>query len=146
MGNIVFYFSGTGNSLKVAKSLAKELGDCEIISMTKPYNLTKKYDSIGFVYPVYFWGLPKRVIEFVENMNLDNNKNSYYYSIATYGGLAGNAVYQLYELLFNKYNIKLNYGRTLKMFANYIVAYNMSENIEKIQQARIKNLFQLLIQ
>ena len=38
MGNIVFYFSGTGNSLKVAKSLAKELDDCEIISMTKSYN------------------------------------------------------------------------------------------------------------
>ena len=144
MGNIVFYFSGTGNSLKVAKSLAKELDNCEIISMTKPYNLTKEYDNIGFVYPVYFWGLPKRVIEFVENMNLDNNKNSYYYSIATYGGLAGNAVYQLYELLFNKYNIKLNYGRTLKMFANYIVAYNMSGKIEKITKSSDKKLVSIV--
>ena len=144
MGNIVFYFSGTGNSLKVAKSLAKELDNCEIISMTKPYNLTKEYDNIGFVYPVYFWGLPKRVIEFVENMNLDNNKNSYYYSIATYGGLAGNAVYQLYELLFNKYNIKLNYGRTLKMFANYVVAYNMSEKIEKITKSSDEKLVSIV--
>jgi len=54
MGNIVFYFSGTGNSLKVAKNLAKELDDCEIISMSKTYNLAKEYDRIGFVYPVYF--------------------------------------------------------------------------------------------
>jgi ferredoxin len=144
MGNIVFYFSGTGNSLKVAKSLAQELDDGEIISMTKSYHLTKEYDSIGFVYPVYFWGLPKRVIEFVENMNLDNNKNAYYYSIATYGGLAGNAVYQLYELLFNRHHIKLNYGRTLKMFANYVVVYNMSEKIEKITAASDKKLVSII--
>jgi ferredoxin len=144
MGNMVFYFSGTGNSLKVAKSLAKELDDCEIISMTKSYNLTKEYDGIGFVYPVYFWGLPKRVIEFIENVNLDNNKNTYYYSIATYGGLAGNAVYQLYELLFNRHNIKLNYGRTLRMFANYVVAYNMSEKIEKITAGSDKKLVSII--
>jgi len=144
MGNIVFYFSGTGNSLKVAKNLAKELDDCEIISMAKPYNLTKKYERIGFVYPVYFWGLPKRVIEFIENMNLDNNKNAYYYSIATYGGLAGNAVYQFYELLFNRHKIKLNYGRTLRMFANYVVAYNMSENIEKITASSNKKLVSII--
>jgi len=144
MGNMVFYFSGTGNSLKVAKNLAKELDDCEIISMTKSYNLTKEYDRIGFVYPVYFWGMPKRVIEFIKNMNFDNNKNTYYYSIATYGGLAGNAVYQLYELLFNRHNIKLNYGRTLKMFANYIVAYNMSENIEKVTASSDKKLVSII--
>jgi len=144
MGNIVFYFSGTGNSLKATKSLAKELDNCEIISMTKPYNLTKEYDSIGFVYPVYFWGLPKRVIEFIQNMNFDNNKNTYYYAIATYGGLAGNAVYQLYELLFNKHKIKLNYGRTLRMFANYVVAYNMSDKIEKITASSNKKLVTII--
>jgi flavodoxin len=54
MENIVFYFSGTGNSLKVAKTLAKELGNCEIVSMAGvgKYSLTKQYDTIGFVYPV----------------------------------------------------------------------------------------------
>ncbi|GHU11534.1 hypothetical protein FACS1894151_11230 [Spirochaetia bacterium] len=95
MESIVFYFSGTGNSLKVAKSFSKELENCEIISMTKPYILTKQYDSIGFVYPTYFWGLPKRVIEFIENVNLDNNRNAYFYSVTTYGGDVGNAVYQM---------------------------------------------------
>jgi flavodoxin len=65
MGNIVFYFSGTGNSLKVAKAISKELENCEIVSMSGPFDLTKTYDSVGFVYPTYFWGLPKRVIEFV---------------------------------------------------------------------------------
>ena len=140
MENIVFYFSGTGNSLKVAKNIAKELGNCEIISMAKIFNLTKKYDSIGFVYPAYFWGLPKKVIEFVEKINLDNNSGAYFYSIVTYGGSAGNALYQLYELLLKRHGIKLNYGKKLRMFANYVVVYNMSENIDKITKHSNKQL------
>ena len=134
MENIVFYFSGTGNCLKVAKTIVKELGNGEIISMAKPgkYNLLKQYDTIGFVYPTYFWGLPKKVIDFIENLNVNNNKNTYYYSITTYGGSAGNALYQLYELLFNRHNIKINYGQKLQMFSNYVIIYDMSEKIDEI--------------
>jgi hypothetical protein len=33
--NVVFYFSGTANCLKVAKTIANELGNTEIISMAK---------------------------------------------------------------------------------------------------------------
>jgi len=130
--NIIFYFSGTGNSLYAAKSISKELENCEIIPMIKPFSSIKQYDSVGFIYPTYYWGMPKRVIEFAENLKLNNNKNTYYYSIATYGGLAGNAVCQMYELLLNRHGIKLNYGKALKMFSNYVVAYDMSENVDKI--------------
>ena len=31
--NIIYVFTGTGNSLKVAKDIAVALSDCEIISM-----------------------------------------------------------------------------------------------------------------
>jgi flavodoxin len=106
MENIVFYFSGTGNSLKVAKTVSKGLGNGEIVSMARPFDLTKKYNSIGFVYPTYFWGLPKKVIEFIENINLDNNRDAYYNSISTFGGSPRNPVYQLHELFRNKHSIK----------------------------------------
>jgi ferredoxin/flavodoxin len=144
MENIVFYFSGTGNSLKVAKNLSKELKNCEIVSMTKPFNFTKQYDSIGFVYPTYFCGLPKKVIEFIENINLDNNKNAYYYSITTYGGAVGNAIYQLYGLLLNRHGIKLHYGNKLQMFSNYIVLYDMSEKINEIIENSNKKLIPII--
>ncbi|MDR0386966.1 MAG: EFR1 family ferrodoxin [Treponema sp.] len=144
MENIIFFFSGTGNSLKVAKDIAKEIENCKIVSMVKPYGFTKQYDSIGFIYPTYFWGLPKKVIEFIENIKLDNNKNAYYYSITTYGGSAGNAVYQLYELLLNKHGIKLNYGQKLQMFSNYVVIYDMSEKINKITEKSSEKLIPII--
>ena len=134
MENIVFYFSGTGNCLKVAKTIVNDLGSGEIVSMARQdnYALKKQYDTIGFVYPTYFWGLPKKIIEFVEALNIATKQNAYYYSIATFGGIPGNAVCQLYDLLLKKHNIKLSYGQKLKMFANYVVAYDMSEKVEKI--------------
>jgi ferredoxin len=136
MSNIVFYFSGTGNCLSVAKTIANELGNCEIVSMAKPgnYSLTKKYDTIGFVYPVYFFGLPKKSIEFIKNLNLGDNKNSYFYAIATCGASAGYAVYQTHELLKKNHDVKLNYGIKLKMFSNYVVLYNMKKNVDMITQ------------
>ena len=144
MENIVFYFSGTGNCLKVAKDISKKLGNCEIISMGKSFSFTKQFDSIGFVFPTYFWGLPKKVIEFIENIKLENNKNAYYYSIATYGGSAGNAIYQLYKLLLDKHGIKLNYGQKLQMFSNYVIMYDMSEKINEITEKSNKKLIPII--
>ncbi|MDR1231335.1 MAG: EFR1 family ferrodoxin, partial [Spirochaetaceae bacterium] len=144
MDNIVFYFSGTGNSFKVAKTISNELENCAIVSMAKPFSFTKQYDSIGFVYPVYFWGLPRIVIEFIKNINLKNNKNAYYYSVATYGGIAGNAVYQIYELLLNIHAIKLNYSQKLHMFANYVAAYDMSNKTEAITKKSNKKLIPII--
>jgi ferredoxin len=142
--NVVFYFSGTGNSLKVAKDISNALEYCEIASMVKPFNFTKQYDSIGFVYPTYFWGLPKKVIEFIENIKLDNSKNAYFYSITTYGGDVGNAVYQMYKLLFKKHGIKLNYGQKLQMFSNYVVGYDMSEKIDEIAKRSNEKLIPII--
>ena len=144
MNNIVFFFSGTGNSLKVAKDISKELENCEIASMAKLPNLTKQYDSIGFVYPTYFWGLPKKVIEFIKNINLENNKKAYFYAITTYGGSVGNAVYQLYELLLKKHNIKLNYGQKLQMFSNYVIIYDMSKKINEITKKSNEKLIPII--
>ena len=144
MNNIVFYFSGTGNCLKAAKDISKELENCEIVSMAKLPAFTKQYDSIGFVYPVYFWGLPKKVIEFVENINLENNKKAYFYAVATYGGSAGNALYQLYELLLKKHGIKLNYGQKLQMFSNYVIMYDMSEKINEITRKSNEKLVPII--
>jgi len=144
MNNIVFYFSGTGNCLKVAKDIAQELENSEIVSMAKSFNFTQQYDRIGFVYPTYFWGLPKKVIEFIENINLENNKGAYFYAITTYGGSAGNAIYQLYELMLKRHGIKLHYGQKLQMFSNYVIMYEMSEKIDEITQKSHEKLIPII--
>lgn len=142
MNNIVFYFSGTGNSLKAAKTVAQELGNAEVTCMAKPdgYSLSKQYDTIGFVYPTYFWGLPKAVVEFIKKVKLGENKKTYFYAIATCGGFAANALYQLSELLLEKQEVMLNYGKALRMAPNYVIEYEMFKNAEKINKKALEKL------
>ena len=79
--NIIFVFSGTGNSLWVAKEIAKETGDCEIASMgiNGKRILPECYDSIGFVYPTYAGGIPNRARAFIKGLELQANKQAYFY-------------------------------------------------------------------
>jgi len=146
MENIIFYFSGTGNCLAAAKTIAKEPGNTEIVSMGRPgkYTLSKQYDSIGFIYPVYFWGLPKRVIDFTEKLEFGSNRNTYCYSIASNGGDPGNTLNQLGEILYKNHRVKLNYGAELKMFSNYVVMYDMRKNVEEITLASNEKLIPVI--
>jgi flavodoxin len=81
--NIIFYFTGTGNSLKVAKDVANVIGNCKVVSMASAYKVSNKYnlfddvDRIGFVYPVY-GGPPNFVRKFVSELAFPKNKNIYY--------------------------------------------------------------------
>jgi ferredoxin len=130
--NIVFYFSGTGNSLKVAKDIAKEMPNCEIVSMTgsKDYDLPAGYETIGFVYPTYFRGEPLKVREFISNLNLQNNPDSYYYAVTTCGRYRGNALLHIRDILKKK-SITLNYASKLDMFSNYVIVYDMSTKVKE---------------
>jgi hypothetical protein len=54
MGNIIFCFSGTGNSLAVARDIAERLGDTKIILIAdamKEEHIDLPYERVGFVCP-----------------------------------------------------------------------------------------------
>ncbi|MBW9152909.1 EFR1 family ferrodoxin [Clostridium estertheticum] len=86
MKTTIYYFSGTGNSLKVAQDLTKKLGNTELIPITK---VIKEYgeilfssDRIGIVYPVYIWGMPPIVSKFIKKIS-KTNKVKYFFAVAT---------------------------------------------------------------
>ena len=62
MSKAIFYYTGSGNSLWVARTLAKELGDTELISIAdwKKGNAKIDLDMAGLVFPVHMWGVPTR--------------------------------------------------------------------------------------
>lgn len=139
--NLVFYFSGTGNCLQVAKTIAETLPNCEIISMSSCVNFTlqKDYDTVGFVYPTYFQGIPLQAEKFISALKVNQQQLHYCYAITTYGAMAGNALPQVKKLLAGK-GIHLDYGEKLVMFSNYVVMYNMSTKVEKKTEKSAKML------
>lgn len=99
----IYYFTGTGNSLKIAKDLREELKDTRIIQICKNNMEIKsdtESDKIGFVFPVYYRGLPNMVKKFIENLEV--NKDTYFFAIANYGGYAALSFEQLDKILIAK--------------------------------------------
>jgi flavodoxin/NAD-dependent dihydropyrimidine dehydrogenase PreA subunit len=125
--NIIFYFSGTGNSLKVAKDIAAAIEDCELISMGKSHKLSGTYERIGFVYPVYGGGMPGVVERFVKVLDLLANKNSFIFAVCTSGSGSAGGLTNISKIIGGKGG-KLSYGETVRCFSNYVCLYAMGSN------------------
>jgi ferredoxin/flavodoxin len=119
--NIIFYFTGTGNSLVAARKIAVVLGNTELAGIPDHFDADLSgYGRIGFVYPVYFGGVPLVVKNFVES--LDIPAKAYLFAIATRGGIPQNGLKEMNALLAAK-GRELDYGTLLLMGANYILLY-----------------------
>lgn len=108
MSSIVFYFSGTGNSLSVAKALAD--GEQPLNIAVSPIR-TYEADTIGFVYPAYCGGAPRMLEDFIKNCEF---RSEYIWAIVTHGGAPGNALGDAAELLRQK-GLKLSYGKDIRL-------------------------------
>lgn len=128
--SVIFYFSGTGNSLQIAEDIAAGLGDTELIPIGN-FDLDTEVASkrVGIVFPVYFWGLPRILAEFADRVKLQGG--AAVYAICNYGGTTGAALAMLKERL-EKRGISLLAAYAVHMPGNYIRAYGAIP--EKMQQ------------
>ncbi|HAM68008.1 MAG TPA: hypothetical protein DCP68_00115 [Ruminococcus sp.] len=118
---MIFYFTGTGNSLAVAKQLALE-GEA-LIDMAKARNsgqftyVRQKKERVGFVFPVYCGTLPTVVYDFVQSLDLQGK--GYTFAVVTCGGDRSSCAGLLADEL-KKHGIPLHYAETVPMPNNAI--------------------------
>jgi hypothetical protein len=87
MANIIYCFSGTGNSLWLAKYAARILGDTNVVSIMELRDnpaVPAKYERVGFAFPTCFLHPPKVVKEIGEAVRFTSNQKVFV--IATCGG------------------------------------------------------------
>lgn len=77
---------GHGKFLWTAKTLAKELGDTEVIPMTrfKANPVRSNAEAVGMIFPVHIWGPPRRVLAFVDALEPDPSR--YHFALAVNAG------------------------------------------------------------
>ncbi len=117
----IYYYSATGNSLHVAKSIAGTLQVCETVSIPRLRNrkeIVVDTEGVGFVFPTHYFGLPPLVISFIEKLKME--KVQYSFAAVTCGSRYMNsALHQLDTLLMQ--NTKgLNAGFHIEMISTYI--------------------------
>jgi ferredoxin len=124
---IIYYFTGTGNSLAAAKKIAAALDDCELVpiaSLEKTGgDIVPQADRLGIVCPVYFSGLPLMVASFAGRLDLMTV--TYVFAVVTNGGGGGSAALrQLDNILRKRQGRGLDAGFAVTMPGNYILMYS----------------------
>lgn len=87
--NRIYCFSGTGNCLNLAKIIARELGDTEIVSLrSEPADFdARDAERVGFVFPCYAGGLPGKVEEYAARVEI--TPGAYTFAVVSYAGYPG---------------------------------------------------------
>ena len=126
MKTTLYYFTGTGNSLWFAKQLQSHIAECEIKAIAKAIDegdLVAPEGRVGFVTPLYFYGLPEIVMRFIKQSDL--SKANYVFIVFTHGEPAfveGGGVEQAESLLAEK-GIQLDASFLQWMPGNFILWY-----------------------
>lgn len=127
---MIFYFSATGNCRMVANMIAKNTWE-ETISITECVKQNRfdfsaePGESVGFVTPTYYWGLPSIVVDFVKKLTLDGDVG-YCYHVATYGTTTGQSSRQMRELLCAKH-IPMVAAFSVKMVDTWTPTFDLSD-------------------
>jgi flavodoxin len=119
--NAIFWFSGTGNSLYIAKQLSAQLNGLPLISMAGGLPPDGVFGGnaakIGFVFPAYYNNLPRDVRSFIEK--LDVEPDTYIFAVITMDGF-GNGTLVALRKAFSAKGLKLCYGVCIHMPPNFI--------------------------
>jgi ferredoxin len=114
----IYYFSGTGNSLVVARDIAETINVklVSIPSMIKEESFKLEADVIGLVFPVFYAtndrGIPLIVARFIKK--LENLSSKYIFAVCTCGYMPGTTIENLRKAIESRGG-KLAAGFTVRM-------------------------------
>lgn len=137
METAIYFFTGTGNSLIIAKDLVEKLNDAELIPIAKIWdsaNIKTECEKIGFIFPLYWSGLPRIVYDFINKLNL--SKTKYIFAVITSAGDINEQPLQQLKKLLKAKGKTLNAGFYITMPSNYIIGYDVDP------ESRQKELFE----
>ena len=91
---MIFCFSGTGNSRYVAQVLACHWNDRvemigPVLTDSHPVFTLQPEEKVVWVFPVYSWGVPPVVVEFMRKVTLDVVNGCHHYMACTCGDDVG---------------------------------------------------------
>lgn len=135
----IYYFTGTGNTLYITKSIACKLDDVKLIPINKLDNNTNifsKAEVVGVIYPTYFVDAPDVIHKFLNKFK--PLKTSYVFLYTNYGEIMGNALYYPYMRL-KAHGIDVDACFHVQLPDNSIIFPTKRELQDKmIEEAKVK--------
>jgi ferredoxin len=134
MKNTIVYFTGTGNSLAIARLLAARLPQTTIISVNEMLQqslFTLETDTCGFIFPVYCQDTPEIVRRLVRRIQFP--KNSHIFAVATHNGDPGYSHFTIDKILTKK-GQRLKAGFAILMPGNSITPSDSTNSDDETQR------------
>ena len=122
MNAIIYYFTGTGNSLNTARIIARQIGGARLISVKADTEIISAEDAdvVGFVCPVYEWDIPSTMKDYAKKIRI--NPRAYVFMVATYILVHGMAFETMEKILRAKGSC-LHYAKAIRCVASQCIAY-----------------------
>ena len=133
---MLFYFTGTGNSLYAARGIERDPVSIPQAIHQRPLDFTA--DAIGVVCPIYGHEVPSMVREFLQESKFHTD---YFYMVLTYGNRHGGAA-GLAQKLCQDCGIQPSYINVLMMVDNWLPSFDMDEQkrLDKGVDAHLKQI------
>ena len=113
----LYVYTGTGNSLWIARQVALELKDATVEFVP---NLSGDFkveaDRVGIIFPVHIWGLPSHVIQFINHLQV--KPETYFFALAVNAGQPAATLLQLKRLISTQ-GQSLAVGYSIVLPSNY---------------------------
>jgi len=117
MATKLYVYTGTGNSLWIARQLALELKEATIQFIPNlSRDLKMEVDRIGIIFPVHIWGLPGHVVRFIHH--LQAKPETYFFALAVNASQPAATLMQLKKLMSTQ-GQSLALGCSFAMPSNY---------------------------
>ena len=124
---VILYFTGTGNSLYVARQLAGHEGETlSIPQLMKAGQYSVEADEIGLVYPVYGHMPPNMVRKFIQQAHLTAD---YKFAVLTYGNRKCSAV-EIWDEVSSQAGCPFDYISTMNMVDNWLPNFDMNKQMK----------------
>ena len=142
---MVYYFSGTGNSAYVAKTISNLLGtSLKFIPSVSTEREIHDGSDLILVFPVYAWGVPPLIIDFIHKMDLSyfdelkRNQNNVWV-IMTCGDEVALAP-EMIEKAFDKKEIKITGIWSVIMPNNYVLLPGFDVDPYDVEQKKLEEV------
>ena len=128
----ILYFSATGNSLYIAKSIGGELNPIPQMVKEGTYEFTD--EKIGIVFPLHAWSVPPYVVDFLKKATFNCE---YLFAVVTYGIYSGAVAKHLSDIA-DEAGFRFSYIGRIKMVDNYLPTFDMEKEIAKEPKKKIE--------
>ncbi len=131
----IYYFSGTGNTLVVAKRIAERLDGTlhPIAAVDRSEPIETDASVIGITFPVYYADLPNIVRRFAEQLVCA--EETYIFGVATYGGAVSASFKSLARILAQRglslaagYGVHMPQNAFRKPWENKLAIYRRAQS------------------